>query len=405
MLEFQQKKSEDEKMSKKKVLFVVHQLNYGGVQKALLSALNAIDYDKYDVTLYVRKARLDLLKDVNKRVNEIIINDDNQHYYRKPYSLWMLFLLKLSSLFGHKDKEETIKSKLGEYIAIQKIQYEQEHFFSDGKKYDVAISYIQGYPAKLVADCVNADRKIMFFHGSTDENHALHESIFDKIDAVVGVNEGVQKVLEGLYPKWKEKMTYLKNFVDAEEIREKSREFEIDIPQGRIVLCSCGRLTPVKGLDLAVRAAKILKEAGEQFTWYFVGDGPERSRLEDMIYEYGMEEDIIITGMQSNPYPWINACDIYVQPSYEEAHPLSIIEAQILCKPVVSTSTVGGTVLVQNGVNGCLSEISETSLAGKIADLIKSPESRTTMTENMKQTDYSAAFEQYRVAWRRLLEG
>ena len=42
-------------MGKRKVLIVVHQLNLGGVQKAVLSALDAIDYSQNDVTLYIRK--------------------------------------------------------------------------------------------------------------------------------------------------------------------------------------------------------------------------------------------------------------------------------------------------------------------------------------------------------------
>ena len=61
-------------MQKKKILFVIHQLNYGGVQKALLSALNAVDYSENEVTLYVRKNHVDLLDNVNSNVSKIIIN-------------------------------------------------------------------------------------------------------------------------------------------------------------------------------------------------------------------------------------------------------------------------------------------------------------------------------------------
>lgn len=392
-------------MSKKKVLFVVHQLNYGGVQKALLSALNVIDYDEYDVTLYVRQDRLDLISDINKNVREVIVNDDHQHYYRKPYSLWMLFQLKLYLLFGLKNRADDIKRKLAEYVADQKILYEKIHFFSDGRKFDVAVSYIQGYPAKLVANCVDADRKIMFFHGSTDETHALHESIFDRLDTIVGVNEGVQKVLEGLYPAWKDKMTYLTNYVDADKIREKSRQTVVEVPSDRIILCSCGRLTPVKGFDLAVGAAGILKDQGVKFRWYFVGDGSERDRLEAMVQKYGLDGYIVITGMQPNPYPWINACDIYVQPSYEEAHSLTIVEAQILRKPVITTATVGGRGLIQNGLNGLISDFNENSLADAISEIINSTTKRAEMTEYLKRVDYSTRFEQYKAAWKRLLEG
>ena len=58
-------------MKKKKLLIVAHHLTIGGVQKSLIAALKAIDYEKFDVTLYLRKNRTDLLSLVDERVNVI----------------------------------------------------------------------------------------------------------------------------------------------------------------------------------------------------------------------------------------------------------------------------------------------------------------------------------------------
>ena len=196
---------------KRNVLFVVHHMNFGGVQKTLLTALNAIDYEKNDVTLYIRKARTELLGEVNSGVGKIIVNDDNRHYYRMPRAVLMTLRHRVYRLFGRKKQAEAIKQKLGEYIADQKILYEKKRYFSEPERYDVAVSYIQGYPAKLVANCVAADRKVMFFHGSTDESHLLHTTIFDRIDRIVGVNAGVRDELKRLYPAWKDKITCLTN--------------------------------------------------------------------------------------------------------------------------------------------------------------------------------------------------
>ena len=68
---------------KKKLLIVAHHMTIGGVQKSLISALKALDYNTYDVTLYLRKNRTDLLSFVDERVN-VIINTDPNRYYRKP---------------------------------------------------------------------------------------------------------------------------------------------------------------------------------------------------------------------------------------------------------------------------------------------------------------------------------
>ena len=101
-------------MTKRKVLIVVHQLNLGGVQKALISALDVIDYSKNDVTLYVRKDRTDLISLVNKNVSKIIINKDKTKYYRKPYAVWLQLKLKFAEVF--KNNSEDIKNKLNDYI-------------------------------------------------------------------------------------------------------------------------------------------------------------------------------------------------------------------------------------------------------------------------------------------------
>ena len=76
---------------KKKLLIVAHHMTIGGVQKSLISALKALDYDKYDVTLYLRKNRTDLIPFIDERVN-IIINKDPNRYYRKPSAILLQML-------------------------------------------------------------------------------------------------------------------------------------------------------------------------------------------------------------------------------------------------------------------------------------------------------------------------
>ena len=389
-------------MIKRKVLFVVHQLNFGGVQKALLTALDAIDYPENDVTLYVRKNRIDLIDSVNENVSEIIVNDDPGHYYKKPYAIMLLSLIKVCGLL--KGDVSGIKKKLDRYIVECHMKYEKKKYFSDGKKYDVAISYIQGYNALFTDKCVNADRKIMFFHGSTDETHEIHEDVFPHFDKIVGVNSGVRDVLCGLYPEFADKITYLENYVDAELVRKRSEEYTVDAPQDKTVLCTCGRFTRVKGFDIAVDAAAMLKEHGVPFVWYFVGDGPERESLLRQIAEYGLDDSIIVTGMRDNPYPYMKACDIYVQPSREEAHPLAIIEAKILCKPVVSTNTVAGKALVQENINGMLTQFDGRSLAQTVSDLVYDNITCESIKNNLARWDYTQELLVYRKKWSDLLK-
>lgn len=391
-------------MEKKKVLFVVHQLNYGGVQKAALTALDAIDYSKYDVTLYVRKNRIPLISQVNENVKKVIVNKDSTHYYRKPKVVCYEICRFLANAVGCENGVNHFQQKIAEYINEAQMMYEKKEYFRDQEEYDIAISYIQGYATKFVAEHINAKKKIMFYHVSTDENHEVHEKAMPYYDKIVGVNKGVQDVLKELYPEFADKMTYIENYVDAEEVRRKSQEYQIEKKDVDLVLCTCGRLAPVKGFDLAIEAARILKENNTSFVWYFVGDGPEREKLEKMIAENALTDYIVITGMWDNPYPYIANCDIYVQSSYEEAHPLAIIEALLLNRPVVTTATVGGVTLIKQEVNGMIAPINGDALAETIINLHSECGKYDYMKEYLENINHANDFLLYSEQWKQLLE-
>ncbi len=387
---------------KKQLLFVINHLTVGGVQKTLISALKVLDYSKYDVTVYLRKNRTDLLPLIDKRANVIINNDPNK-YYRKPKALILQALIEFNKFIGRKKKAEEIRKKLVALINSYCMNYERKTHFKN-QKYDIAIAYAQGYPAYFVADYIDADEKIIFFHASTNELPEIHEKFISKFDKAVAVQDGLVSLISKWYPCLSDRIRVVENFVDSEAIRQQSLETKIETPENKTVLCSCGRFAPVKGFDLAVDVAKQLKENNIDFIWYFVGDGPERNRIEKMLAENSLEDNIIITGIQQNPYPYMAACDIYVQPSYEESWGLTIAESMRLLKPVVTTATVGGKKLIKNGKNGLISEINPQSLADNIRKIISNKDLYDNIKKTLEIANYSRETEKYKEQWKSLLE-
>lgn len=388
---------------KKQLLIVAHHMTIGGVQKTLVSASKALDYDKYDVTLYLRKNRTDLLEYVDNRIN-VIVNEDPHHYYRKPYAVALQIKMLLCKLLRMKSKADALEHELSDKIREDSMRYEQKTYFSS-KKYDIAIAYVQGYTSLFVDKYIDADEKIVFYHTSTDDLHEMHELVLPGFNKIVALHEDQQKLLSKWYPKHKAKISIVENYTDKELITAQSKETKTALPENKIILCSCGRFASVKGFDMAVEAADILNKNGIEFVWYFVGDGPERSMLENKISEHGLQNNIVITGMQKNPYPYIASCDIYVQPSYEEAMPITILEAHRLNKPVITTATVGGSKLVEDDKNGMICEINPDSIAESIINLVNDKEKYHSIINYLQTTDYSHEFEKYKEQWNALLEG
>lgn len=388
---------------KESLLIVAHHLTIGGVQKSLISALNFLDYDKYDVTLYLRKNRTTLLPFVNKHVN-VIINEDKNKYYRKPYAVFLQVLILIFSFLKLNDLKCTCSIKLADIIRKWSMEYEYNTYFKN-HKFDKAISYVQGYEVQFVDEYIDAKEKYMFFHTSTDEVHDVHQKALPNFKRIAALHNEQADLIKKWYPEVADRIVIVENFVNRDFIIEQSKECQIQKDYDRIVLCSCGRLSPVKGFDLAIKSAKLLKENGYDFSWFFVGDGPEREKLEKMILEYELNNEIIITGMKENPYPYIASCDIYVQPSYEEALGLTIVESLKLGVPVISTATVGGKKLIINNKNGLIAEISAESIAEIIIELINNEELRNAIASYLRNIDYSHEIETYKEQLRNLLEG
>lgn len=387
---------------KKRILFIISRMSIGGSQKSLVNALQIVDDDQYDVSLYVRENKTQLLQDIPENVH-VIVNTNTRRYEHTPYTLLLYALELLFSRIKKPHISKRVSDISRDYIEKRKEKYEKKHYSVLNETYDIAISYLQGFTCKFTADCVTADRKICFFHNSTDALPEIHQDYLPQYDRIVVVSEETKGFLAERYPEVADRLLVIKNLMDIEGIKKKANEKSINKIPGRVTLCSCGRVSKEKGYDLAVEAARYLKSQNIGFLWYFVGDGSELEAIEQMIDRYGLSDDVVTLGSQDNPYPWISQCDIYVQPSYEEAQPLSIMEAQILLKPIVSTNTVGGKNVISNDFNGVLVGIDGKAIAEGIMRIIKNPDLIERFMQNQLETDYCRYNKQIQDEWESLL--
>lgn len=154
-----------------------------------------------------------------------------------------------------------------------------------------------------------------------------------------------------------------------ESIGEFKKQVDQMKANGNTILCTIGHICRGKGFDLAIEASDILKRNGIHFKWIFIGKVLEEDLLK-LIADNGLDDNILLVGIQSNPYPYIGLSDIVVHPSRFEGKSIALDEAKILCKPIVVTnfSTVGDQF--ENGKNGTICGMSGKAVANAIIELI-----------------------------------
>lgn len=121
------------------------------------------------------------------------------------------------------------------------------------------------------------------------------------------------------------------------------------------ILC-VARFTPQKGLDIFLKACKILQEKGIDFQAKMVGEGPLKNFLRQEIIHLNLEDRVSLIDIMSQEKLNLLYAESYlcVLPSVEEGFGLVLVEAQLCKRPVVGTRSGGITDIIQDGKSGIL---------------------------------------------------
>jgi glycosyltransferase involved in cell wall biosynthesis len=383
---------------KKKILITSFDLAIGGVERSLLGLLSHLDYQKYEVDLVLFKHEgefLPFLPDGPNLLPEIseyatfrksIAQIAKERHFKIGISR---LLAKYASLLQGKLRNIHEPG----YLTIQYgWEYTNPFLPKLNKEYDAAIGFL--WPHYFIGEKVKAKKRIGWVHTDYSNiflNHKLESRMWNKLDKVVAVSEECSQQFLKKFPNLYTKTTVIENILSPQLIREQAKmevPHEIDKTKGKIVLLSVGRLTPAKGLDDAVRACKELVSRGYDIAWYVVGYGPLENDLRNLINELGMQNHFFLLGKKTNPYPYMKACDIYVQPSKYEGKAVTIREAQILSKPVVITNFPTAKSQATDGFDAIITPQTVTGIAEGIQNLIDHPDIRQRLIANVHSEDY-----------------
>ena len=378
---------------KKRLLFVMESMGSGGGERSLLTLLQLMDYDKYDVDLLLFNPSGLFMDMIPKCVN---IKPFGKEYDRFTLSFKdsiKSYLLKGSfkGAYNRFKYSKTVNGKGGSTLYRDQLawKYMRCAFENNLPEYDAAIGYLEGKPNFFVADCVKAKVKIGYIHSDyrkLEMDKKFDEKIFEKLDYVVGVSEKCADILREEFPALKDKIRAIENITSPVVLRKMAEESVAEYEKvNSKILLTVGRISSPKGYDIAVDAAEILAKNGVDFKWFAIGRGELQAQIEQKIREKNLEDKFILLGERANPYPYIAGCDIYVQPSYFEGKSIAIDEAKCFAKPIVATKFT--TVLDQlaDGETAVLAEIDAASVAEKIMQLISDKELCESLSENLKK--------------------
>ena len=273
------------------------------------------------------------------------------------------------------------------------IRYQGNHFNTPDEEFDIAVSYasaVCNYSA-YVAKHVRAKRKILWCHVNIDQhvaskikgfsmlkikNIGSFSDVVNTFDSVVCVSKDVEKSVLKEFPETAGKTQTIYNFVDKERIVSLGQGKAPEIDYDGIKLLTVGRVSYEKGIDLAVKAAKILRDGDCDFRWYFLGDDHTDNEIKQYIKENSLGDCLVFLGRKDNPYPYFRACDLYVHTSYIEGFCTAVNEARMLALPIVTTASAGAIEQIENGINGIVTDTDPGEIAAAVKAMIDSPEKR-----------------------------
>lgn len=405
-----------------KILVAMHYMELGGAEAALLGMLQSVDPERaeVDVMIYCHQGELmPYLKEKGEGKNERfrllpeveaykMLERPIKEVLRKGY--WGIALGRLLARWPYKRDMKNNREGLDNIAAYHFIAEKVVRFLPQiepQKEYDLAISFL--LPHQYVHAKVRAKKYLAWLHTDYSKVYVSdqEEKVWGRYDYIGAISEDVGKGFANRFPALKDKIVSIENILSAEFIRKRSEEpcpvFE---NESSLKLLTIGRYSYPKKMEdipflcrrlwneLKVNSEKLkVSSAGEivrNIKWYIIGYGsPEIEQLvRDEIRKEGMEEHVILLGKQSNPYPYIRTCDVYVQPSRYEGKSITVREAQILCKPVIVTHYPTAPSQVMDGKDGVIVPLEKEACAKAMIEVIKDQSLLDSLTEYLAKHDY-----------------
>lgn len=384
---------------KKKLLIVSHFMVLGGAERALLGLLESLDPGEWDIDLFLLRHEGELMDMIPGHIR-LLPAIPAYTVLARPMkdTLKEGHLLLTAARLAAKLAAKRYTRKHGYTESIVGLEYSHKFLcplmppIAPDTEYDLAVSFLT--PHYFVARKVRAKKKIAWIHTDYTQvqlNVPSETAMWRAYDHIASISDAVTESFLKVFPSLQERIVLIENILPERLIRRQAEEFDAsaEMPPEGIRLLSIGRFCYQKNFDNVPDICRRLLEQGLDVKWYLIGFGGDEDLIQRKIREAGMEQHVILLGKRDNPYPYLKACDVYIQPSRYEGKAVTVREAQMLGKPVIITNYATAPSQLEDGVDGITVPMDNEGCAGAIAGLLQERAALERVAQACRGRDYA----------------
>lgn len=341
----------------KKIIFGLQTMVMGGVEKELISIMRHLDKSEWDVSLVLMYVSdYTIVNMIPDHVKVINLDIDRKYYCSDTITAAWLRLKQ-----GHISEGLSLIGKKTLHIGQTGSNIDMNRIPQIKGQFDTAVCFHMHSPimVKYMTEKITASKNLAWIHNDFSTSGYQVNKIakyLKRYDSIIGVSAKITDEFKALCPELASRALVVYNALDRNEIKSKANEQieqELSLKiENKLFLLTVGRLEEQKGYDIAVEAAAKLKAKGIDFLWAFIGEGSKFDEIKRLITNSGLDNNVVLLGRKDNPYCYMKACDIYVQPSRHEGYPLTVLEAKALAKPIICTDFAGAREQINDDING-----------------------------------------------------
>lgn len=282
--------------------------------------------------------------------------------------------------------ETALKERGIKFVPIKKLT--PFHFKKILNKYKPDIVHAHDVKASLVASLTCKKEKIIsHIHVNNMETSSLKAMLYSiaayKAQHIFWVSQSAFDSY-GMKDRISHKSTVLKNVIDTENVQKKC---SLDTNEYNYDVAYVGRLSAQKNPKRLMQISRSVVDRKPDVKIAIVGTGDLESDARNLCSSLDLQDNVKFMGFMSNPNKLLRSAKVMIMTSLFEGTPMVALEAMALGVPIVSTPVDGMCDLIEDGINGYLSDDND-EFAERVVDICTNDELRKNLSDNTLKKAY-----------------